>query len=526
MSRPSNLSPDSDKAVPVEAVVLTEEAARTLELALNAYPFGNMLVDEDGEIVLANRAMEAMAGEEPAARAGKRCHDVLKLEEGALPGCPLEQTVRSGEAMTLDFAIPEKETWVRATTYLTDFVRQGGKRILLHQLVDITERRQLQQQVARANRMASVGTLAAGVAHEINNPLTYAMLNLEELLSAHQRRGEPTSESELLSQALNGCKRVRDIVDALKTFSRAEDDRRARVDVNEVLEAALQLAQNQLRHRATMEKDLGQLRPAYGNAGRLSQVFLNLLINAVQALDESKTPSNRITIGTRLEGDEVVCTIRDNGRGIHPDQLPHIFDPFYTSKPVGLGAGLGLSICHEFITAMGGTIQATSAQGEGACFTIRLPAVDHAAAEDEPVLPVAVPRDQVAGPACARVLVVDDEEMITKSIRRILKRKKHKVTVALGGREAVEALERGAAFDLVLTDLAMPDMTGMDLFRWLQQNQPDLCPHVVFMTGGAFTPSATRFLKENDNRCLAKPVESRELLALAREAANRGSGEQ
>jgi signal transduction histidine kinase len=376
------------------------------------------------------------------------------------------------------------------------------------------EQRRMQEQLLIADRMASVGTLAAGVAHEINNPLAALIANLEFSM---EELGRPDNDANRLAEvraplqdAREAADRVRMIVRDLKVFSRSGDEERCGpVDLRRVLESSLRMAWNEIRHRARLEKDFADIAPAWGNESRLGQVFLNLVINAAQALPDGRSDQNEIRVVTRQQGDRVVVEVRDTGAGIPPEVLPHIFDPFFTTKPAGVGTGLGLAICHRIVTNLGGSITVDSKVGKGTVFTVSLPITQEKGTTD-PSLPVVNLERGRRG----KILVIDDEPMINVILRRMLGRD-HDVTSASSVREAIERLANEDEHpDLVLCDLMMPEMTGMDLHAELSRTNPSLAQRIVFMTGGAFTPRAREFLDQVPNARVEKPFEVQSLRAL------------
>jgi signal transduction histidine kinase len=230
------------------------------------------------------------------------------------------------------------------------------------------------------DRMASVGLLAAGVAHEINNPLTYVMGNLDliaEALRAHPPESMPEGGGgvqAMIVEAREGAERVKRIVGNLKTFSRAGEDRRVSLDPQRVLDMAANIASAQIRYRARLVKDYDAVPNISADEARLGQVFVNLLLNAAHAIPEGQVDRHEIRLSTRTDGaGRVVMEVRDTGGGIPADVLGHIFDPFFTTKPVGSGTGLGLSVCHGIVTELGGEISAESELGKGALFRVVLP---------------------------------------------------------------------------------------------------------------------------------------------------------
>jgi signal transduction histidine kinase/CheY-like chemotaxis protein len=396
-------------------------------------------------------------------------------------------------------------------------------------LRDVTERKQLHARLALADRMVSVGTLAAGVAHELNNPLAYVNANLSFLAERLARVGEllgrtpgiPAADADLSPQLLeavrdarDGAERMRVIVRDLKTFSRADDERSGPVPLKPVIESCVNMAWSEIRHRAQLVKDLHDVPPVVANEARLGQVFLNLVVNAAQAIPEGRAEENEIRISTRVAADgRVAVEVRDTGCGIAPEHLTRVFDPFFTTKSPGVGTGLGLSICHSIVTALGGDITVESGRG-GTLFRVSLPPAP--ADATSPVVPPSAgvrPR--------GRILVVDDEPLVGTVLQRTLS-SEHDVTVVTTARAALEHLGAGS-YDLVLSDLLMPEMSGMELYDALSRRDPALARKVVFLTGGAFTPAARAFLEREPVLCVEKPFELEAIRAvLARKLAELG----
>jgi PAS domain S-box-containing protein len=373
----------------------------------------------------------------------------------------------------------------------------------------------LQRQLVFADRMASVGTLAAGAAHEINNPLAYVTANLttmlEELavLGATAPAPQLTDLIRLASEARAGAEKIRTIVRGLKTFSRTEE-RRTVLELPQVLDLAVTMTCNEIETRALLVKDYGPTPLVEADDSRLGQVFINLLVNAAQAIPPGNLESHEIRIVTSTDAAGcAVIEIRDSGPGIPPEILDRVFDPFFTTKPVGIGTGLGLSICHNIVTSLGGTLSATSEPSRGATFQVVLPAA--ASARPQPSA-IAAPAGQ-AGPR-GTVLVLDDEPSIGSSLGRVLR--DHDVTVVTAAKDALALLDRGQQFDVILSDLMMPEMSGMEFYDELGRRFPDLLERVVFISGGAFTAGADTFLDRVTNERLEKPFESDTIRAVVR----------
>jgi len=287
------------------------------------------------------------------------------------------------------------------------------------------------------------------------------------------------------------------------------------VEIARVIESCVNMAWNEIRHRARLVKELAPVPPVVANEGRLGQVFLNLLVNAAQAIPEGRAEAHRIRVrAAPAGGDRVAIEISDDGAGIPPEILPRIFDPFFTTKPPGEGTGLGLSICHSIVSALGGEIEVESEVGRGSTFRVLLPVE-----RGDPSRPGPTPVPQRAAAARARVLVVDDEPLVGTVLRRTL-RDDHDVEVVPSAREALARIDAGERFDAVVSDLLMPDMSGMELYRALCERHPDLSRRVLFLTGGAFTTAAREFLEREPVTCIEKPFDLPALrAALARKLA-------
>lgn len=381
---------------------------------------------------------------------------------------------------------------------------------------EITEQRLVQAQLLMSDRMVSVGTLAAGVAHEINNPLAAVLANLDFLSrSVSKVTSESSSEVALfteemrepLQDAREAAERVRQIVRDLKMFSRADDERSGPVDVQRAIESSLRMAWNEIRHRARLVKDYGVVPPVEGNDARLGQVFLNLIVNAAQAIPEGHSESNEIRVITRpVDDGRVLVEIRDTGEGISPEILPRIFDPFFTTKPVGIGTGLGLSICYRIMTAMKGELKVESEVGKGTIFRVFLPA----ASLEQKAPGAAVPN--LPASRRGRILVVDDEPMVATAVRRTLRQ--HEVLAASNAEEALVRISGGEQFDVILCDLMMPQMTGMEFHAELSRVKPEQASRIIFLTGGAFTRGAREFLDRVPNQRIEKPFDTHHMIAL------------
>jgi PAS domain S-box-containing protein len=400
---------------------------------------------------------------------------------------------------------------------------------------DVTERKQLQGHLMLADRLASLGTLAAGVAHEINNPLLYVSMNLEYVSSELQRiagqlaSADAHKSAELVPQlealdrplheARDGAQRVKDIVRDLRSFSTGGGGERVwPVDISAIMESALRMARNEIKYRAEVVRQYGETPLVDANESRMAQVFLNLLINAAQAIPEGNVSNNEIRISTTTDrAGRAVIQVQDSGVGIPTDVMPRIFDPFFTTKAVGKGTGLGLAIVHRIVTAAKGEIYIESQIGSGTTVRLILPPAQGSpqVTEAKPLSPHDV---GVRDERRLRVLLIDDETALGTSLRRCISRYWN-ASFVNDGRQALELLRHDGGYDVIVCDLMMPEVTGMDIYEELIQSKPDLSKRMLFMTGGAFTERARTFLESVPNRYLEKPFDLAQLEAAVRSVA-------
>ncbi|MBW2454173.1 MAG: hybrid sensor histidine kinase/response regulator [Deltaproteobacteria bacterium] len=383
---------------------------------------------------------------------------------------------------------------------------------------NVTERKRMTARRMEMDRIISMGTLAAGIGHEINNPLAYVLLSLEEaqsLLSEGKDEARDEDLAELITTGLDGVRRIRAIAEGLALFSRA-DRHLEPLELSPVIRTAADITANQIKLRATLELDLEDGLRVKGNETRLVQVFVNLLINAAQAIPEGQVGDNEVRVVTRRNEDgAILCEVRDTGVGIDPTLLKRIFEPFYTTKARGQGTGLGLGICRDSVQYMGGTLTVESEKSEGTTFCVRLPAC----AEETPEPP---PPSSFPAGRRLRVLVVDDELQILRALQRLLQTWAD-VTAAPSVDEALDLMAQNKPSDLILSDLMMPGRSGMELYEEVIDEDPELAERFVFMTGGTFTDEAHAFRRHTKARFLDKPIGSKELGALLKRIEPRAS---
>ncbi len=375
------------------------------------------------------------------------------------------------------------------------------------------------------SRMLTLGTLTAGVGHEISNPLSYVIANLEfavrELEEIRADRALPAalakrlaSCEEALEDASHGAERIRVIANDLRAFSHVHEERTGPVDVVAAIDAAVDLAWNELRHRARLARRFAPIPPVAGNGQRLVQIFTNILVNAAHAMRRGGVEANELRITAAPAGERVVVEFADTGTGIAPKDLARIFDPFFTTKPPGEGTGLGLSVARELLKAMGGDIRVESAPGEGSVFRVELPAS---------AAPVATaPAAGGARPTRARrirVLVVDDEPRLLAALRRVLL-EAHDVVDVTSGHTALALLDAGERFDVVLCDLTLVEGAGGERFvEALSAARRELRARVVLMTARELGHEARQIVQRTSGRVLSKPFDAAAVRAIVGEVA-------
>ncbi len=524
----------------------TEEALREseslLRQVLDTSPNYIYVKDREGRYLLVNRRMAAMHETTPQALVGST--DLRLAEKWLTTDAEIEE-FRAAELEVIDKKqvkfIPEEELtfrdgtrrWFQTTK--SPIALKNNQDCLMSVSVDITDYKRLQAQIAQSDRLASMGMLAAGVAHEINNPLAYVLFNLESLtdhlprlidgmkrykVSLEEHLGEEklsqvvgeagelfkpevlAGVQEKFKDALGGTRRIRDTTRGLGTFSRVEKDRLEPVDLMHVIEVAVSMVFNEIKYRARLVKDYGVIPTVMASEGRLSQVFLNLLINAAHAIDEGDIENNEIRVRTWTDNEKICVEVRDTGKGIEPEHIERLFEPFFTTKEVGVGSGLGLAISKSIVEGYGGRIEVRSELGEGTSFVVCLPVGQ----KERPTKEVEVREKDVETEMRGRIMVIDDEREIRTAIKRMLWN--YEVIEAGSGKEARQILQSDRAFDLILCDIMMPEVSGVDLHEWLVETYPSSAKQVVFITGGAFTPRTREYLSKVGNLLIEKPFDT------------------
>jgi PAS domain S-box-containing protein len=487
---------------------------------------GSLLIVADtyGTVVRVNRALCELTGYRPEELTGRPIwQTLLTSPESEIVERAFAQHGPRFHAMmpkTVEGSIRTKSGEARVVSWTNAALldASGCTEYVIGAGVDVTDRKEIQVRLQISDRMASIGTLAAGVAHGINNPLAYVIANLDYV---RQKMAGPWQDlpkdevrevRELVEESLEGADRVRRIVGDLRSFSRHGDDRVAAVDLTAVIERALNMAMNEIRHRARVVLNLEPVPHVLGTESKLSQVVLNLLVNAAQAIETGNVENNSITVRTLLDKQgRPRLEIEDTGIGIPEEYLRRVFDPFFTTKPVGVGTGLGLSISHRIISEFGGEIGIESQHQTGTLVWLSLETAPLEAAQPPkpPTFPPPSNREHQA-----RILIVDDEPAILRALGRVLHG--YQVTRALSGREAISRIEHSGPYDVVFCDVMMPELSGIDVYERAKEVCPGQEQRIVFITGGAFTEPAAKFIESIDNPKLGKPFDAGEVRALVK----------
>jgi two-component system NtrC family sensor kinase len=505
----------------VRSEALGERYTRLVESAADAI----VTVDDHGRLTSVNQALERATGRLRSSLLGLPFVSLFDGRDEALARELLTATLdgarRKAEVRYRSAAAPDAEIRSCSITS-TPIVESGRVTGVLAIMRDVTDEKRMTEQLLQQEKLAAVGQLVSGVAHELNNPLAGVMAFSQLLLTSPELAAAlPTDElgldaREAIQTIHEEAKRAAKIVSNLLTFARQHPPERRLADLNRVVLDTLDLRRYALRVRQ-IEVDLrldDQLPLTWADPFQLQQVVLNLVANAEHAL-ENWQGTRRIAISTSTvcrvgleRGELLVLRVADTGPGIAPEHLPRIFNPFFTTKPVGEGTGLGLSISDGIVREHSGRIRAESGAARGATFVVELPLV-------EPPLPQlgdssAAPRES----RCAqRVLVVDDEASIRGAVTSFLRSHGHAVDTVASGKEAL-ALITQRSYDAILLDLRMPDMPGDAFYAELHQRAPAAAERVVFLTGDTQSASARGFLESTGRPMVSKPFLLDELAAV------------
>ncbi|HEX9292123.1 MAG TPA: ATP-binding protein [Gemmatimonadales bacterium] len=501
----------------------TASAERNLRLLMEAVPDAITVVDREGRVLdenTAGRSLVSVRLSEAKPESGRRTG--FGWLEGTAARIARENLLAAfdGSLRRFEVPFPRPDGHDGTAQVLLAPVREGGRIPKVLMLVrDITEQRRTQTQLQQAEKLAAMGQLVSGVAHEINNPVAiisgFAQTLLLDQLTPDQR--------ETVQMMYDEATRIGRITSNLLAFARAGSKERTLVELNETVRRTFALRSYHLTTlNITVNLELDDANPkAWANGSEVQQMLLNLLINAEQALTTILPPGRRaITIRTVTAAEDgVQLQVADTGPGIPRDIQEKIFDPFFTTKPEGMGTGLGLSICYGIVHDHGGRISVHSVPGHGATFTIALPRDARQRQRTTPP-PMEIPEAarEPEGAGALSVLLVDDEDGLRRAVAAFLKRRGMNVLAVEDGSDALRALRR-ERFDVIVSDVRMPGMSGAEFLQGLRREHPAMVNRLIFTTGDTFATDTSSLLRDAGVPSLVKPYDFAKLESVLREVA-------
>ncbi len=465
--------------------------------------------DKDFRIIRVNKAFAYAVNMKPKELIGKTCYQVVHGTNEPMPGCPYAKMFETKKPAIGDFFEPHLGIHFEAmASPILD--EKGEVMALVHVVRDITERKkaeaerkELEQKAQITSRLATVGEMASGIAHEINNPLT-SVIGFAELL---MRRDFPEDIKNDLEIIHTGAKRVASIINRLLTFARQRKPERTYANINEIIETTIELRAYELetgniKVATHLDPDLPQ---TMADTGQLQQVFLNIILNAETEMKTAHGKGN-LVVKTERVADTIRISFKDDGPGIAKENLEKVFDPFFTTREVGTGTGLGLSICHGIVTEHKGRLYVKSQLGKGATFIIELPVVTEARQ-----LELVKPTDESEKIRVDRILVVDDESAVLQFLDQLLTGEGYEVETAETASDALKRI-KSKEYGVILLDIKLPDMNGTELYRRLQKIAPSLANRVIFVTGDVMGKNTTEFLAKTKVPYITKPINIEQLM--------------
>jgi len=502
------------------------KAGKEWETTFNAIEEGIAITDTSLRILRVNRAFAEMIKMAPEKVVGKHCYEVLHSFSAPHPLCPFSKVLESGQPVSIELEEPRLGIIFLLSLFP---LRDATGRIvgIVHTYKDITEKKRMQERLFQAEKLSSIGEVAAGIAHELNNPLT-AVLGYAQLL---QKAEVPEDVKKDLRRIQEQAERAAHIIGALLDFARQRPPARREVNINEIIEQSLDLQSYEMEvENIQVKKELDPDLPATaGDPYQLQQAFLNIIVNARQAMVEAHK-GGHLTVRTSVvqessyynaefqeefSGPWIQIEFIDDGPGIPPEIMPRIFDPFFTTKEGG--TGLGLSITYGIIRQHNGHIWAENIPEGGAKFVIELPVVKLRPLWARELLTKL--KGEEAKEKSRSILLVDDEEVICEILGRALKVWGYQVLTSRNGEEALSLLEK-RDFDVILCDVKMPVMDGMTLYQEIKKRRPGLEKRFVFMTGDMLSPQTQQFLEGTGQPSVRKPFDLEGLREILEELAS------
>ena len=492
----------------MDSLAATAAAEHNVRSLMEAVPDAIVVLDPEGRVLDQNPSARAMVAVHPppGTPPGHSAFESLDRHAAAHVRTNLDAAFR-GEVRRFEVPFTHTDGGMGMRSVIYAPVREGGKiRKVLALVRDVSEQRRTDAQLQQAEKLAAMGQLVSGVAHEINNPAAIISGFAETLLLG-----------DMVRMMLEEAQRIGRITSNLLAFARSGGKERGLVDLNDIVQRTFALRSYYLTTLNILVKlDLDPDSPrTWANGSEMQQLLLNLLINAEQAL-LTVPPPRSIVLRTRTVDQNVLLQCVDTGPGVAPELRSKIFDPFFTTKPEGVGTGLGLSICYGIARDHGGSIWVDSTPGAGATFTVSLPRDPRAAPR-----PAAPPPEPAAAPAPhLKVLVVDDEVGLRHAVVSFLERRGFAALGVGDGREALETLGRESPPpDVIVTDVRMPGMGGREFLARLRAEHPQLARRLVFSTGDTFAPETAALLQEAGGAVLVKPFDFSQLETVIRAIA-------
>jgi PAS domain S-box-containing protein len=475
-----------------------------------------IVVSREGIILYANPAAATLLGYDDVSELVGKPMTFLDSRSADVMRQRVQHMIATGERLVpREYPARRRDGSQMTAEIASTVIEYEGKHAVLAYARDVTDRTRLRAQLAHADRLSALGTMAAGVAHEINNPLAFMALATEAL----GRRVGP-QEAELVDELRTGVERIAAIVRDLRFFGRDGDETAGPMNLAAAIDAAERLVHHEVRPRGVLVKDYGELPLVVGVPRSIEQVFVNLFLNAAHAL--GGRGDGRIVVRARVTDDRVVVSVEDDGEGIPAEILRSIFEPFFTTRALVGGTGLGLSICRDIVTRAGGDIAATSTVGEGTTMEVTLVRATGERTEagdpGSPALPA-----PVRPTARRRVLIVDDEPAIVRLLSESLASTATVVGETVAGR-ALDRILADPTFDAIVCDVMMPGMTGIELHDRVARDRPDLASRFVFICGGSYTARARDHLERVPNPRLDKPFVIAQLVEAIERVSPRPNG--
>jgi PAS domain S-box-containing protein len=495
-----------------------KQMEKLFKTVTNSSPVGIYII-QDGKFQMVNPQFQKLTGYTEEELLGKDSLDLILAEDRDMVRKNAVKMLKGERTSPYQFRVVNKAGEGRWVMETVTSISYRGRRAILGNYMDITERRQteerekqLEQELNLAGRLASIGQLAAGVAHEINNPLT-GVIGFSHLMLS---RDIPNDIKQDLQVINSEARRVAKIVENLLVFAHQRKSGREYMNINEIITRVLELRAYEMKvNNIEVETQLDpELPPTMADAGQIQQVFLNIVLNAEHFMAKAHS-RGKLVVKTEKVNGSIRASFTDDGTGISLENLDKIFNPFFTTKEVGKGTGLGLSICHSIITQHQGRIYAQSTLGKGTTFVIELPIVAEPVRTDK----AEEIKKETQKSRGAKILVVDDEKAILTFLSRLLTEWGHTVETINNANTALERLKK-ERYSLILLDIKLPGMSGIELYHHIEKTVPALTRRVMFITGDVMEGTTRDFLEKSKAAHITKPLDIEALKKMINRALN------